>query len=193
MPQFLLAGLDGSFARAAMVIGLILLVIHLLLLAGVLYGHWALWKRKRRFHVIYLLPFTWYFLGGIGYVISMDWYPEFARAEWWPLGHHPEEESAYLALLYASLVLPAHGTLITRLMRRPNEPAVTLLALWAFAWVAVFPPAGLVCGRAALRRIRREPQRYGGKVLAWFALILNALLSFWLVVALGAWLYDTWQ
>ena len=189
----MIAGLDGSAFRAGMVNALVLLAIHLPLLGAALGGHWALWKGKRRVHLFYVVPITWYFLGLIVYYVCAKWYPDSAWTEWWPLGRHPEEESLYLAILCSSLLLPAHGTLLARLVRRPGEPAVSLLALWSTAGVAVLPPAGLAGGLAALRRIQREPARLCGKAVAWTAIILNALVCLWLLLWLGDFLLDLWQ
>ena len=189
----MIAGLDGSAFRAGMVNALVLLAIHLPLLGAALWGHWELWKRKRRAHLFHVVPITWYFLGLVVYGVCASWYPEFAQRGDWPLGQHPEEESLYLAILCSSLLLPAHGTLLTRLLRRPGEPAVSLLALWSITGVAVLPPAGIAGGLVALRRIKREPARLCGKAVAWTAIILNALVCLWLLLWLGDFLIDLWQ
>ena len=189
----IIAGLEGSAFRAGMVTALVLLAMHLPLLGGTLWGHRALWKSKRRGHLFYVVPITWYFLGLIVYYVCAAWYPEFAQRGDWPLGQHPEEESHYLAILCSSLLLPAHGTLLTRLLRRLGEPAVSLLALWSIAGMAVLPPAGLAGGLVALHRIQREPARLCGKAVAWTAIILNALVCLWLLVWLGDFLIDLWQ
>ena len=126
----MIAGIEGSAFRAGMVTALVLLAIHLPLFGASLWGHWALWKGKRSVHLFYVVPITWYFFGLVVYYVCATWYPEFARAGWWPLGQHPEEESLYLAILFSSLLLPAHGTLLARLLRRSGDPAVSLLAIW---------------------------------------------------------------
>jgi hypothetical protein len=189
----MIAGLDGSAFRAGMVTALVLLAIHLPLLAAALWGLWALGKGKRRGHLFYVVPITWYFFGLVVYGVCGSWYPEFARRGDWPLGQHPEAESLYLGILLSSLLLPAHGTVLTRLLHRPGEPAVSLLALWSIAGLAVLPPAGLAGGLVALRRIQREPARLSGKAVAWAAIILNGLVCLWLLLWLGDYLMESWR
>ena len=189
LPIPFIAGLDGSFVREALVRGAIVVAIHLPIVGLVGFGHWTLWKRKRRVHLIYVLPLTWYFIGLVAYWFSMVWYPDFAKAEWWPLGRYPDEESAYLACLTGLLLGLSHGLWVARLLHRRNEPALSLLALWSNAWVLLLPPIGLMSGVVALRRIRRNPSRLRGKWLAWAAIVVNSLGTLWLLLIVAAWLF----
>lgn len=99
----------------------------------------------------------------------------------------------FLALLLCSVLLPLHGTLVARLMHRPGDPVLSLPALWAGAWVAVCPPLGLALGLRALRCIRSQPELICGTTLAWSAIVLNSLGTLYLLVGLGAYLYDRWS
>jgi hypothetical protein len=189
LPTPFIAGLDGSFVKEGLILMAVAVAIHVPIAGAVGFGHWALWKRKRRVHLSYVLPLTWYFIGLVAYWFSMVWYPDFAKAEWWPLGRHPDEESTYLAGLISLLLVLLHGTLIVRLLYRPGEPALSLLALWSNAWVLLLPPVGLISGVVALRRIRRNPSWLSGKWLAWAAIVVNSLGTLWVLLIGAAWLF----